>query len=467
MLLTITNEQAEAVDLSFLLHKHPDREQSFTTSYGRARVFYPEVSEQRCTVALVMEVDPIGLVRRPDRDGGHGFSLYPYVNDRPYVVSSFMSVALNKVFRSALAGDCKHRPELVSKTLSLEVALPVLPCRGGERLLRGLFEPLGYEVTASRLPLDEAFPAWGESVYYQVTLRRRCPLKTMLSQLYVLFPVLDEDKHYWVSEDEVAKLLRQGEGWLADHPLRDSIARRYLRHQKSLMTQAIDELSDDTDPSSVPVTVLDAQEEVVETPLRLNELRYEAVIDAVSSLSPRSVVDLGCGEGKLLKRLLRVKGIETVLGLDVSVRALEVAAKRLRLDSLPERVREKITLVPGSLMYRDRRIAGYDVACVVEVIEHLDPVRLAAFERVVFEFTRPKRVIVTTPNREYNVKFDSLPAGTFRHRDHRFEWTRSEFEGWARDLAERFGYQVGFHPIGMVDEALGGPTQMGVFDENN
>jgi 3' terminal RNA ribose 2'-O-methyltransferase Hen1 len=130
---------------------------------------------------------------------------------------------------------------------------------------------------------------------------------------------------------------------------------------------------------------------------------------------------------------------------------------------MPPKQRERIELIHGSLMYRDQRLAGFDAAAVVEVIEHLDPPRLAAFERVAFEFARPGTVVLTTPNAEYNVKWPSLPAGRFRHRDHRFEWTREQFEGWATGIAERFGYAVRFVPVGPVDAAVGAPSQMGVF----
>jgi hypothetical protein len=98
----------------------------------------------------------------------------------------------------------------------------------------------------------------------------------------------------------------------------------------------------------------------------------------------------------------------------------------------------------------------------VEVIEHLDPPRLSAFERVLFEFARPPTVIVTTPNVEYNVRFEGLPAGKFRHKDHRFEWTREQFRDWAEAVARRFGYTVSLSAIGTQDPEVGGPTQMAV-----
>jgi len=147
----------------------------------------------------------------------------------------------------------------------------------------------------------------------------------------------------------------------------------------------------------------------------------------------------------------------------VSHRSLEVAASKLKLDRMPERQRKRIQLIQGSLLYRDNRVSGFDAAALVEVIEHLDPPRLIALERMLFEFARPRHVVVTTPNREYNVLFPTLPAGTLRHGDHRFEWTRAEFTSWAESAASRFGYQVSLEPVGAVDAQYGAPSQMAVF----
>jgi 3' terminal RNA ribose 2'-O-methyltransferase Hen1 len=177
----------------------------------------------------------------------------------------------------------------------------------------------------------------------------------------------------------------------------------------------------------------------------------------------KTVLDLGCSYGNLLRRLLVEKRFQRIVGLDVSYRSLEIAKERLNFDRLPERQRERIQLIQGSLHYRDQRLAGFDAAAVVEVIEHLDEPRLAAFERVLFEFARPRTVIVTTPNVEYNIKFETLPAGAFRHKDHRFEWTREQFQLWAKSVAERFAYAVRFAPVGSEDPLVGPPTQMAVF----
>lgn len=149
--------------------------------------------------------------------------------------------------------------------------------------------------------------------------------------------------------------------------------------------------------------------------------------------------------------------------MDVAHRSLEIAHERLHIDRLPPKQRERIQLLHGSLLYRDRRLEGFDAAAVIEVIEHLDCARMIAFERVLFEFVRPGAIVMTTPNFEYNQMFPNLAAGAFRHRDHRFEWTRAQFESWAIASAERHGYSVRFVPVGAEDAKVGPPTQMAVF----
>jgi 3' terminal RNA ribose 2'-O-methyltransferase Hen1 len=473
MLLTITatsTPHGPATDLGYLLHKNPGRAQGVELSFGRAHVFYPEASAGRCTAALVVEVDPVGLVRGRRGPEGEGGLLTQYVNDRPYVASSFLSVAVAEAFGTALAGRSKERPELAAAAIPLEARVVVVPCRGGEPFLRRLFEPLGYAVTAEphalpSLRSGQAFADWGESRYYTVTLAGTKRLAELLAHLYVLIPVLDDEKHYWVGDDEVEKLLRHGEGWLATHPERELITRRYLKHRHSLVRDAVERLVTEEEPDAEDAApaARDVEEGTLERPLSLNEQRLATVLGALRVSGASSVVDLGCGEGRLLRMLLDDRQFTRVVGMDVSYRALETAADRLKLERMPERQRERLALLHGSLMYRDARLAGFDAAAVVEVIEHLDPPRLAAFERVVFEFARPGAVVLTTPNAEYNVRWPTLPAGRFRHRDHRFEWTRAQFAEWAGAVAERFGYAVRFGPVGSVDDEVGPPTQMGIF----
>jgi 3' terminal RNA ribose 2'-O-methyltransferase Hen1 len=464
MLLSITNTGGDATDLGFLLHKNPANLHTSDLTFGKAYVFYTFAAADRCTACLLLEIDPVELVRGAQQ-------LEDYVNDRPYVSSSYLTVAIGKLFGTALAGNCLKRPELVDAKLPLAITVEVVRSRGGADVLRKLFEPLGYQVIATPIPLDDKFPEWGASPYFRLTLEGMATVHDALSHLYVLLPVLDDYKHYYVGDAEVDKLLRHGEGWLTRHPEQQIIVSRYLKRKSSLMDQAFARLLDDENAAVEAVESKTEQsaaaEKDLERPLTLHTQRLALVATRLKELGAKSVVDMGCGEGKLLRRLLADRTFERILGMDVSHRSLEIASSKLRLERMPELQRRRIQLMQGSLLYRDKRMSGFDAAALVEVIEHLDRHRLVALERVLFEFARPDHIVVTTPNREYNVMFPTLPEGKMRHGDHRFEWTRAEFAEWAETTGERFGYQVRFEPIGPVDEMYGAPSQMAVFSLPN
>jgi 3' terminal RNA ribose 2'-O-methyltransferase Hen1 len=465
MLLTLTTTATpsgpKASDLGWLLHKNPARAQSKELSFGTAHVLWPEATAERATVALLVEVDPVALVRGHAHSAADG-PLAQYVNDRPYTANSLLSVAMARLFRTAMTGTCKDRPELVDQRWTFDVELPVVPARGGEALLRRLFEPLGYTVEVERLPRDETHPDWGMSALVHLRLHGTTTLAALLRHLYVLIPVLDDDKHYWVGDDEVDKLVRRGEGWLADHPEKDAIALRYLKRRRGLARRALRQLDDEEPTPEAPV-VRSVREETLEKPLSLQKRRIDQVARTLADLGARSVLDLGCGEGQLLRALLADRRFERVLGLDVSTSALERCERRLKLDDRPAHWRERLTLVQGALGWRDPRLDGFDAAAVIEVIEHMEPDRLPDFATALFGTNRPRHVLVSTPNAEYNVRFESLSAGTFRHHDHRFEWDRMTFQAWASEVAEKHGYDVTFHGIGDDDPEVGPPTQMAVF----
>ncbi|WP_250445129.1 3' terminal RNA ribose 2'-O-methyltransferase Hen1 [Actinotalea sp. C106] len=481
MLLTMTTDAQAASDLGYLLHKHPDRVQSFEQSFGVAHVFYPEATDERCTVALLLEVDPVALVRGRGRGAPKdvAFSLAQYVNDRPYAASSMLAVALGKVFRTAIAGRCDARPDLPTRDWDLSIHVPAVPCRGGAEAAVRLFEPLGWDVDARPVPLDPELPAWGESRYVDLRLTGTLRVADALSHLYVLLPTLDATKHYWVGSDEVEKLVRAGAGWLSAHPARDEIARRYLANQHGLAASAVARLAevDDARPELLDDAPDAELEDVVEEasaeftshlPEAVNTVplarhRLDAVVAQLRASGARSVVDLGCGEGALISALLGDPAFERLLGVDVSHRALSTAARRLHLDTLPDRQRERIELTQSSVTYTDARVAGFDAAVLMEVIEHVDPPRLQALERSILGAAAPGVLVVTTPNAEHNVRYASMAAGTMRHHDHRFEWTREDFRAWAQTAADRHGYAVELLPVGTEDPEVGPPTQMAVF----
>ncbi|MEM7040884.1 MAG: 3' terminal RNA ribose 2'-O-methyltransferase Hen1, partial [Bacteroidota bacterium] len=302
MLLTIKETGANAPTLSWLLHKHPGKAQTFDLKHGKAHVFYPENDAESVQVALLLDIDPVELVRGRDKFTVAGHPLSQYVNDRPYAASSLLSVALNKVFGSAINGKCEGMREAVDVVRNLETQVSVASCHGGEDLLKRLFEPLGYTVETESMPLDTEFPEWGRSPYYDLTLKGSATLKDHLSHLYVLFPVLDNDKHYWVGEEEVEKLLRRGESWLDAHPEKELIMRRYLKNRGNLVNMALQNLAEEEDPEAA-YEAGEAAEMAVEKPISLHTRRLEAVHRALKNSGSRTVIDMGCGEGKLIKLL--------------------------------------------------------------------------------------------------------------------------------------------------------------------
>jgi 3' terminal RNA ribose 2'-O-methyltransferase Hen1 len=479
VLLTLTTTHSPATDLGYLLVKHPDRVHSFDVPTGRAVVCFPEASEARCTAALLLEVDPERLTGAAGGQGRFagsapdGFTLGGFVNDRPYAASSLLASALVKVFRTAMSGVSRDRPELAEVAIPLQVRVPVLRCRGGAAVASQLFAPLGWSVSAAPLPLDERLPQWGDSRYIDLRLDGTLRLADALNHLYVLLPVLDDAKHYWVSPDEVDKLIRAGAGWLAAHPDRELITHRYLAHQRQLSVPALERLaaSDDLVVSDSVDDPAEETDEDTELPAVVRRMplaaqRRDAVLAVLAAAGAARVLDLGCGPGALLAELLNDHRFTEIVGVDVSARALELAARRLRLDrpgALGDRQRRRIRLVQSALTYRDARLSGYDAAVLMEVIEHVDEARLPALAACVFGSARPATVIVTTPNVEYNARYEGMAAGALRHHDHRFEWTRALFATWATDVAHRYGYGVVFDGVGDSDPDVGTPTQMAVF----
>lgn len=453
MYLSLSTTSAPVEDLTFLLHKHPDRLHQRTLSVGEASVFCTELTAERCTVALMLDVDAIGLVRGQGA-AMESFTLGQYVNDRPYVASSLLTGAIRGVFGTALAGNCDNRPERTTTPLDLELHMPTMSSDRGEALIRQLWEPLGWRVETAALPLDPEVPEWGDSNIFDVRLSGTLTLQEALQHLIVLLPVLDNAKHYWVDHTEPEKLLRHGGDWLGAHPERQLILRRFLRHQRDLIG-ALDDGSGVTTATSVPGDAAPIPS--------LARQRRDAVHAELRRLGASSVLDMGCGQGALLAPLLRDPSITRLVGADVSARALAQAERRLRLDEAADELRNKVSLIQSSLTYRDERLSGFDAMVLMEVIEHLDEGRLPALERTVFGDARPTHVLVTTPNVEYNINYPGLAPGAMRNHDHRFEWSRAEFAEWAVRVGDAHGYQVRFDGIGPDDPDSGPATQMAVF----
>jgi len=469
MLLTITYTGENAVDLGYLLHKNPARPQTAEFNFGKVHVFYPEVSANRCTAALLLDMDPLDLAR--GKPGSAGGGLFDYVNDRPYVSSSFMSTAISRVYGTAMSGRCEKKQALADSALALCATLVMLPCRGDTCMLEKVFAPLGYRVEWESGLLDDNFPEWGDSCYVNLTIRGKIRLQDLLRHIYVLIPVFDYRKHYWMNDEEVDKLLAHGSGWLENHPEKNFITRRYFARLGHFTKQALERLNRlDNGEGGAESPPMEGESET-ESPVsvkipRLNDQRLSAVLNELKASGAKTVLDMGCGEGHLLQLLIKEKNFISIAGTDVSAFVLKKTADNLKLERMAEEEKKRVTLFQSSLCYRDKRFKNYDAATIVEVIEHLDENRLPALEAVVFADAAPATVIVTTPNHDYNVNYEGITANHFRHSDHRFEWNRVQFRAWADSVAARHGYSVRYEDIGEQDKNQNTPTQMAVFRKN-
>ncbi len=464
MFLAIEAQLTPGSDLGYLLHKNPTRHYTRSSPVGQVHVLYPEVTATQAQALILLEVDPVAGVRQKR---GHTLGMDQYVNDRSFVAGSLLSVALAQHLASALNGHAKERPERVHEALPLKLTLAAVASRGGPELFETLFTPLGYRWRAERYAYAEGLAEDRESPYYTLTLEHCLPLQKALQHLYILLPVLDRYKHYYYDKAEVEKLLRHGEGWLEDHPAQQFIVRRYLSHRPTLAQQALAQLAQmapedvDTQPG--------AEEQQLEAPLSLNKQRIACVVDYVNEVlasdsSAKRLIDLGCGEGQVLQALLKHTALSEMVGVDVSSHELERAERRLKLERMPEYQQRRLQLHQSSALYSDSRLHGADMVILVEVIEHLEPYQLERLARVVFGEMQAKRLWISTPNREYNSVFGMHPAH-LRHSDHRFEWTRAEFQSWCQGQAMTYGYTVSFGGIGPEDAQHGHPTQWARFKE--
>ena len=459
MLLHFKVRGKNATDLGYLLGKHPDKHQTKDLSFGQAHIFYPEASSNTCSACLLLDIDTTKEMRqnRFDHQGRNAnvrAGLDHYVNDRAYVASSLLSTAIAKVYGSALNGNCSTKPELIDQIWPIEAQIAAVSVRGQADLINRFFEPLGYTVNYTPTPLDEHHPEWGTSPYYTLALSGEQSVQAFLQHLYILLPILDNRKHYYYKEAEIEKLLSKANDWLPDHPEQALITRRYFGHKISYRKTLEQE---EGYGEQEPVQTKEKVEKI-----SLHQQRHEAVIDQLLSLEAKTILDLGCSTGRLLQRLQKETFFTRLTGADVARSVLQHAAQKLGLRRRNE-IDPRIELIQAALTYQDDRFSGYDAALLVEVIEHLDPERLPALEQVVLRYAAPQYVIVTTPNVEYNACYPDLPAGQFRHPDHRFEWDRSTFEQWVKRIANEHSYHYTIHGIGKLDETHGAPSQMAVF----
>jgi SAM-dependent methyltransferase len=401
MLLTLQSPEPLDPGFAHLTGNDPPAMRTFDLPEGRAHLFRTGVH----SAALILESELPTPAEAPSPPA-----------QATYAAGALLGSALDRIVDSASVPE-SDAPRLI------EVRLPALWSPAGETIFTRLFAPLGYRVDAARLPPGPEQPWAGKSPYCSVGLSGRHRLGDVLGHLSVLLPLVD-GRPRGMSDGHAAVLWEKGRAWLETHPEREVLERLLLRR-----------------PSTGDG----------------HERRHEAVLAALKECGARRVLDLGCGVGTLLQRLLEEPRFEEVVGVEVARRELAEAASRMVDDG-------RGRVLHGSLAYRDARLAGFDAAALVEVVEHLDPPQLASLEGAVWEVARPGTVVVTTPNVEYNSLFENYRGGRLRHPDHRFEWTRHEFHTWARAVAARHGYTVRFGAAGPEDARVGPLTQMAVFE---
>ena len=494
MYLTVKAAGPHAGMISHLLAKNPHNRYERNEKGARVRLIYSAFAEEKIEFTIFATPDPIDLVK----GSPHSYDITQYINDREFVVSSLFCSYIRPALGTALNGKPKaDYADWVEHVFPLEVTFGPVASNLPDAVIESLFTALGYEADIERGAAEYTFDLKSRSSVRNIRVSGQATLQQMLRQLFILMPVLDDYKHYYIGTEEIDKLQRYGEGWLQDHPQQELIIKRALRfapliadyrklagdNVQKAAVNLLDTNTTDTDantlqqPGNEQITTgitasqqgeadtLSSSADVQETavpPIRLNELRYQAIVDQVSSLPRRrSVVDFGAGEGKLSVRLAGIEGVEQVYAVEPSayagLRALE------RFGKL-EREGQQIVprLVTGSLFYRDDQWAGQDVIILCEVIEHINEHRLPQVMATLLDEYHPETLIMTTPNREYNAVYE-MEEQEIRHTDHRFEWTRAEWADHCQDWVSGRPYEVSLHGIGDISEIHGQPTQMAVF----
>ncbi|MGI2326725.1 3' terminal RNA ribose 2'-O-methyltransferase Hen1 [Planococcus sp. YIM B11945] len=443
MQLTIRASGDNVKAVSYLLSKNPNNLYERNHKGHLVRLFYSKFTDEEMEVTIFVTPDPIELIQNKS----NSFDITHYINDREFAVSSIFCSFIRSALGTALNGQPKEEyAEWVPYQFPFTIEFGPVASALSDRQLKDLFEPMGYEVGIARPDIHYSFDLKEKSSVRTLTLNGKQTLQNSLRHLFVLIPVIDNYKHYYIDEKEIEKLERYGEGWLENHPLRDLIYRQALRFKE---VYSLVESSNEEEKKAEPLRKA-----------RLNELRYDKIVEMAKQLSPTSIVDFGSGEGKLAVQLGFLNGVRKVLAVEPSQTATAKAIKRF------EKVRDQANFIEpetlwGSLYYFDERLKGKDLMILCEVIEHIDEERLPkAFDTILNSYA-PTSLIVTTPNREYNEIYDM--DDHFRHDDHRFEWTRQEFRDWCTARNHHGHYELEFMGIGEEDLQQGFPTQMCVF----
>lgn len=453
MQLTIKAIGENSRVISYLLSKNPSNLYDRDEKGSRVRLVYTAFTEEETELLIYVTPDPVELVR----NSPNTFDITQYINDREFAVSSLFCSYIKSALATALNGKPKDDfIKWVDYKFDLILGFGPVASDLPDAVIESIFTPIGYEVKIERGITDYSFKLKSRSSARYINLTGRQTLQNAIRHLFILIPVLDNYKHYYMDKSEVDKLERYGTGWLDDHPMRDLIIKRALKFKELISEVASPKKEDLLQGDSEPV-------EESEIKVRLNEQRYQTIVDIVTKLPQKeTVVDFGSGEGKLSVRLGFIPGVKEVLAVEPS------QVSQLRAIRKIDKVRSSEgfvapTQVWGSLFYFDTRLCDKDVMILSEVIEHIDEYRLAPIIETVFAQYSPKTLIINTPNYEYNVVFEM--KDNLRHSDHRFEWTREQFSLWCKELGARYNYSVNIGGIGEEDTDHGFPTQIAIFSK--
>lgn len=443
MQLTIRATGDNVKAISYLVSKNPENLYERNQKGHLVRMFYSKFADKELEMTVFVTPDPLELMQNKS----NSFDITHYINDREFAVSSIFCSFIRSALGTALNGQPKEEyAQWVGHEFPFVLELGPVASTLSDQQLKDLFEPMGYQVDIERPEIHYSFQLKESSTVRTLTLTGYQTLQNSLRHLFVLIPVIDNYKHYFIDEKEIEKLERYGDGWLEEHPMREMIYRQALRFKE------IYSLVESPNTEEKP-------EEPVRK-VRLNEMRYEKIVETAKLLKPNSIVDFGSGEGKLAVQLGFINGVQEVLAVEPSQAATLKAVKRF------EKVKDRSSFIEpttlwGSLFYYDERLKGKDLIILCEVIEHIDAQRLPKAFDTILNLYAPESLIITTPNQEYNEIYDM--EDHFRHDDHRFEWTRQEFQEWCKARNHLDLYELEFSGIGEENLNQGFPTQMCVF----
>lgn len=449
MLLTLRVTGPHAADLQVLLDKSPDKLHSTSLPLGVVHVFFPEASPDAATVALLVNVDAVAW---SSNESPAGFAL---------ANAATLSAAIAHVFSMALAARSPARPDLVTAMLPIEVRLSSFAVSRGTDDARALFAPLGYDVEVTEDALVESSTTQEHLVRHSVRLTKLAPLYEVLSHMYVLGPIVDDHAADPVLTAEREALLLHAEGAARGHPLAERITQAYAMRRTSETSAAVERLLV-ADSLGAPTNA-----DATNVPTLLDDARIDAIVYELREVAAQSVVDLGCGDGKLLARLVREKALTRIVGLDVSYRLLDAASARMKLDRRGTKKSERLELLHGSLFYADSRLRGFDAAVLADVLQHVAADRLGDIEHVVFHDAQPKTIIVMmngsgvwgAGSRRLPEAPNAQPAREQSAPTDPHAWSTNQFDAWASGVSERCGYRVRLLSIGSSHL----PTRMAVF----